>query len=247
MPYTNTYHETHDLEKVMSYAVMAQDINNDYERSTSVDHYRKVDGKDVPVLKYSNRDFMLHSLQMKKVSADEHRVFMFENIPDELQTARAKEIITYYTGLAFKALGSKINDFEKKILGFVKSGEVPTYDFGMIASMPKSYQRAVERERVESEQRVLSNESNFIGNTGDSITTKITVLRKNFIAKLGCDVVNAKDDQNNLVVFFTSKGDEFESEKTYTVKARVKRHQTSNYHSGKETVFNYVKVVDKTV
>ena len=245
MPYANTYHELHDLEKVMAYAVMAQDINSGYERNTMVDHYRKVDDYSVPVLKYSNRDIMLYSLGMKKMPADEHRIYMFESVPDELQTQRAKEIITYYTGLAFKALGSKINDFEKKILGFVKNGEVPTYDFGMIASMPKSYERAIERERVESEQRSLSSDSDFIGSTGDTITATITVLRKNFIAKLGCDVVNAKDDQNNLVVFFTSKGDEFESDKTYTIKARVKRHQMSNYHGGKENVLNYVKVVEE--
>ena len=28
-----------------------------------------------------------------------------------------------------------------------------------------------------------------------------------------------------------------------TIRGRVKRHQTSNYHEGKETVLNYVKVM----
>lgn len=240
MSYTNTYHQIHDLETVMAYAVMAHDANDGYNKST----YRFGDGSPVA---YSNRDIMLHSMQLRPFPTDEKRIFLFENTPDELQIQRARDIITYYTGLMIKALGSKINDFESKILSFVKSGEVPTYDFGMVAALPKSYARAVERDAVEKQQRALSDDSNFIGVVGDTIDIRINVLRKNYITKLGCDVINAVDANNNLVVFFTGKGELFENNNCYNIRARIKRHQISNQHSGKETVLNYVKVVDITV
>jgi len=238
MSYTNTYHQIHDLQTVMAYAVMAHDFNEGYNKST----YRVGGGNPVS---YSNRDIMLHSMDLRPFPADEDRIYLFDNEPDELQVERAKDIITYYTGLMIKALGSKINDFESKILSFVKSGEVPTFDFGMVAALPKSYERAIERDSVEKQQRALSDDSNFIGVVGDTLDVKINVLRKNYINKLGCDVINAVDTNNNLVVFFTGKGELFESGNTYNIRARVKRHQLSNQHNGKETVFNYVKVVDK--
>jgi hypothetical protein len=240
MSYTNTYHEIHPLTTVMAYAVMAHDANEGYNKAT----YRFGDGTPVA---YSNRDIILHSMQLRPFPKDEKRIFMFENTPDEQQVQRARDIITYYTGLMIKALGSKINDFESKILSFVKSGEVPTYDFGMVAALPKSYNRALERDTVEKQQRALSDDSNFIGTVGDTLDIQINILRKNYINKLGCDVINAVDGNNNLVVFFTGKGELFESGNTYKIRARVKRHQMSNQHSGKETVFNYVKVVDTTV
>ena len=240
MSYTNTYHQIHDLETVMTYAVMAHDANDGYNKST----YRFGDGSPVA---YSNRDIMLHSMQLRPFPSDEKRIFLFENTPDEQQIERARNIITYYTGLMIKALGSKINDFESKILSFVKSGEVPVYDFGMVAALPKSYARAVERDVVEKKQRELSDDSDFVGSVGDTLDIKIKVLRKNYIMKLGCDVVNAVDGNNNLMVFFTGKGELFEADNTYNIRARVKRHQMSNQHGGKETVLNYVKVVDTSV
>ena len=234
---SNTYHQVHDLNTVMAYAVMAQDINGDYVKG----NYHTQDSRV-----YSNRDIILHSMNLRNLPTDETRTFMFENIPDEDQTQRAKDIITYYTGLMIKALGTKINDFESKVLSFVKNGEVATYDFGMIASLPKSHARATERDRVESQQRALSENSDFVGVVGDTVLFDIEILRKNYINKLGCDVVNAVDRDKNLIVFFTGKGEEFENVSHCKIKARVKRHQISNQHGGKETVFNYVKVVDKS-
>lgn len=240
MPYSNTYHDVYPLLEVMAYAVMAQDVNDGYNKAT----YRFGDGSPIA---YSNRDIILHSMNLRPFPKDEKRIFMFENTPDEEQVQRARDIITYYTGLTFKALGGQINDFERQILAFINDGEVSSQNFGMIAALPKSYQRSIERDAVELEQRNLSDSSNFVGTVGSTIKVMITVMRKNYISKLGCDIVNAKDDQDNLVVFFTSKGDSFESDQKYNISARVKRHQMSNYHGGKETVVNYVKVVDKTV
>jgi hypothetical protein len=240
MPYSNTYHDVYPLLEVMAYAVMAQDVNDGYNKSTNRF------GDESPIA-YSNRDIILHSMNLRPFPKDEKRIFMFENTPDEEQVQCARDIIAYYSGLTFKALGGQINDFERQILAFINDGEVSSQNFGMIAALPKSYQRSIERDAVELEQRNLSDSSNFVGTVGSTIKVMITVMRKNYISKLGCDIVNAKDDQDNLVVFFTSKGDSFESDQKYNISARVKRHQMSNYHGGKETVVNYVKVVDKTV
>jgi len=42
-------------------------------------------------------------------------------------------------------------------------------------------------------------------------------------------------------VFFTSNADDFNGMRCGNIKGRVKRHQVSNMHGGKETVLNYVK------
>ena len=84
--------------------------------------------------------------------------------------------------------------------------------------------------------------SQFVGKVGETIDIAIDILRVNFIAKLNCWVVNARN-ADNLVVFFTSNGETFKDMASGTIRGRVKRHQTSNYHDGKETVLNYVKVM----
>jgi hypothetical protein len=101
----------------------------------------------------------------------------------------------------------------------------------------------VAREEVELEQRALSADSQHIGAIGDTVEMNLTIMRMNYIQKLDCHVVNGKDEKGNLVVFFTSKDREFMDKEQVNIRARIKRQQVSSYHSGKETVLNYVKVV----
>jgi hypothetical protein len=168
--------------------------------------------------------------------------FWFENVADEEDYEVADTIISYYTGLMLKAMGATINDFEQKVLGLVKAGNVAANEFGIVASLPKSYFRSVERDAVEAQQRALSDDSQYVGKIGDTVELAIDVLRCNFIQKLNCHVVNARAG-NDLIVFFTSNANDFDGMRCGNIKGRVKRHQTSNYHGGKETVLNYVKKI----
>ena len=237
------YKTTYPLRDVMAASVMAYRLNGDEYITNTVSEYDSDD--NYVVRKHTNKHLMLYSVT--DVTPSDNLMhpkvnFFFDNVADAEDYAVADEIISYYQGLVLKAMGATINEFEQKILGLIKSGKVAANEFGIVASLPKSYFRSIERDRVESKQRELSDDSQYIGKVGETVDIAIEVLRVNFIQKLNCSVVNARAG-NDLIVFFTNKADEFISTQRGNIRGRVKRQQTSNYHGGKETVLNYVKVL----
>jgi hypothetical protein len=250
------FNATHPLQDVMALAVMAQRINNDY-----LTHDESVAGvygdltephgmrclEPHAVKRYSNKNLMRfgmgYNLPNKLTDEDGNPLYGTQNVADEEDLEQAQEIISYYQGLMLKALSSQVNSFEEKVLHIVQENAVSLKDFGILASLIKSYTRSVAREEVELEQRALSADSQHIGAIGDTVEIDLTIMRMNYIQKLDCHVVNGKDEKGNLVVFFTSKDKEFMDKEQVNIRARIKRQQVSSYHGGKETVLNYVKVV----
>ena len=245
----NMHQVTYALEDVMALAVMAQRINDDYLTHDETEPYNM--SGDLTVLptvkRYSNKNLMRFGMDIglpnKLQDANGIPLYGTQNVADEEDLERAQEIIAYYQGLVMKALGDQINSFEEKILRIVRENRASHRDFGIIASLIKSYTRSVAREEVELEQRALSVDSQHIGAVGDTVEIDLNIMRMNFIQKLDCHIVNGNDGKGNLVVFFTSKDKEFMDKEKVKIRARVKRQQVSTYHSGKETVFNYVKVI----
>jgi hypothetical protein len=254
---------TYPLLDVMAYAVMAADINNgEYLKEIKRVYPNRNEAhgflpelRDTAIKAYANKAIMTVAIPgatpkyMNKLTSEKRckGTPQLEKYATSKPTAKQKklagEIISHYQGLMFKAIGGKINEFEQKVLDVVKRGEINTFEFGIVASLPKSYVRSVERDKVEREQRALSVDSKHIGRPKDKVELDVEILRVNFIASLNCHVVNAKDTAGNLIVFFTSKGSEFTDIKDMKVNARVKRHQVSTYHGGNETVLNYVKKI----
>ena len=242
------FNATHPLQDVMALAVMAQRINNDY-----LTHDESVAGvygdltAPPAVKRYSNKNLMRfgmgYNLPNKLTDEDGNPLYGTQNVADEEDLEQAQEIISYYQGLMLKALSSQVNSFEEKVLHIVQENAVSLKDFGILASLIKSYTRSVAREEVELEQRALSADSQHIGAIGDTVEMNLTIMRMNYIQKLDCHVVNGKDEKGNLVVFFTSKDLMFKDIPQVNIRARIKRQQVSSYHGGKETVLNYVKVV----
>ena len=236
------YNTTYPLRDVMAASVMAYRLNGDEYVTHTVTEYdwAREDDNHI-ILKHANKHLMLFTVTDATPPRNFNcNDFWFENVPDEEDYEVADSIISYYTGLMFKAIGSTINDFEQKVLDIVKNNLVSATDFGIVASLPKSYFRSIERDAVEAQQRILSDASTFVGRVGDTVELAIDVLRCNFIQKLNCYVVNARTG-NDLIVFFTSNADDFNGMRCGNIKGRVKRHQVSNMHGGKETVLNYVK------
>ncbi len=154
----------------------------------------------------------------------------------------AQDIKQYYKGLALKAMGGKINDFEQKVLEIINKDTVEPQEVGIVTSLPKSYFRSIDRDLVNENLFKVSKGSKHIGNEGDGLKLQITCLSTSFIQRLGCHIVTALDTNNNIVIFFTGKSpDQFEG--TINVSCKVKRHQVSRFHGGNETVVNYVKVI----
>ena len=254
---------TYPLLDVMAYAVMATHINSgEYLKETkrvypvkkgTVETYDTYPESEIKA--YANKAIMIVAIpgaapkymnkntSHKRCKGTPQLAKYATYKPTAKHKKLAGEIISYYQGLMFKAIGGKINEFEQKVLDVVKRGEITTFNFGIVASLPKSYVRGIKRDEVEREQRALSVDSKHIGKPKDKVELDVEILRVNFIASLNCHVVNAKDTKDNLIVFFTSKGSEFENTKDMKVNARVKRHQVSSYHGGNETVLNYVKKI----
>ena len=214
--------QTFDLKTVMTFAVAAQEQNGDYI------NYGKLTNKMI--------------IQSYLGILDDNRALYVDHITDSV-TNIAEDIIQYYKGLTFKAMGNKINDFEQKILSIINSGVIDQRDIGLIASLPKSYNRAVKRDVTDTQMRKLSTTSIYIGTIGEDVESEIRILNCSFIQKLQCHVVNAEMN-GNVVCFFTKHNADHWGD-TCAIKGKVKRHQTSNFHGGKETVLNYVKKVDK--
>jgi len=235
------YNTTYPLRDVMAASVMAYRLNGDEYVTNTVAEYDEND-KHV-IRKHANKHLMLFTITDATPPRNFNcNDFWFENVADEEDYEVADTIISYYTGLMLKAISGNINDFEQRVLNLVKADCVSANDFGIVASLPKSYFRSVERDAVEAQQRVLSDDSQYVGKIGETVELAIDVLRCNFIQKLNCYVVNARTG-NNLIVFFTSNANDFDGMRCGNIKGRVKRHQNSNYHGGKETVLNYVKKI----
>jgi hypothetical protein len=173
---------------------------------------------------------------------DDSRAVFVDHVTAECEEI-AEQMIQYYKGLTFKAMGAKINDFEQKVLGLINCKLVDRRDIGVIASLPKAYFRSVKRDATDTKMRKLSTTSIHIGTIGQEVESTINILNCSFIQSLQCHVVNA-EISGNIVCFFTKHPAEHWGE-SCTIKGKVKRHQTSKFHNGKETVLNYVKTVDK--
>jgi len=214
--------KTFDLKTVMMYSIAAYKQNGDSYNNTS--------GLQ------SNKNIIMSYLGI----LDDSRASFVDHITEECEEITDK-IIQYYKGLTFKAMGNKINGFEQRVLDIIQSGVVDRRDLGIIASLPKSYFRAIRRDVTDMQLRQLSTSSKHLGKEGDEVQGIIKVLHCSFIQKLQCYVVNATLGED-IVVFFTKHAADHWGE-SCTIKAKVKRHQTSKFHKGKETVINYVKVV----
>ena len=217
---------TFDLKLVMTYAVAAFKQNQE--------EYINYPGPD----SVTNKTLILSHLGV----LSEHQTAFVDTVTQDCE-ATAEDIIKYYRGLTFKAMGAKINDFEQKVLNLIQTGVVDRRDIGVVASLPKAYKRAVKRDAKDIEMRRLSTTSEYLGREGDKLRGEIQVINCSFIQRLACYIVNARMDQD-IVCFFTKHGAEHWGD-ACTVEGKVKRHQTSKFHGGKETVLNYVKVVNE--
>ena len=216
--------QTFDLKLVMLYAVAAH-----MQNSEEYINYGLVSNKTI--------------IQTHLNTIDQSRQVFVDHVTQQCEDV-AEDIIQYYKGLTFKALGNKINDFEQKVLGLINCKQVDYRDIGVIASLPKAYFRSVKRDATDTLMRKLSTTSIHIGTLGEDITGTINILNCSFIQRLQCHIVNAEMN-GNIICFFT-KHDATHWSDTCEIKGKVKRHQTSKFHSGKETVLNYVKRVDKS-
>ena len=107
------------------------------------------------------------------------------------------------------------------------------FDLAVIASLPNSYVRAVERDNVD--QRIKFATGGFIGKAGDKITQKIEVVKQIWSTKWDTHYITGINDKDQ-VLFFSHKN-LLEVGKSVTIEGTVKSHREDS------TQLNRVKVI----
>ena len=119
-------------------------------------------------------------------------------------------------------------------------------DFGFVACVYVTMDRAENREKNKKEAKVAASSSEYIGELKKRSEFFVKLVAVNYSQNVGCHIFKVRDRKGNHGVFFSSAGPEelgVKLNECFLAKMTPKRHSVSEYHGGKETIFNRVKVV----
>jgi hypothetical protein len=125
----------------------------------------------------------------------------------------------------------------------VVSGMITKSDFGFVACVYSTMERAEVREVKKAEAKEAASNSAYMGSIKKRAEFFVKLIGKKYSDNVGCYIYKVKDQKGNLGVFFSSDADLAKVEDCFLAKMTPKRHSVNDYHGGKETVFNRVKVV----
>ncbi|MDB4378477.1 hypothetical protein N9Z41_01775 [bacterium] len=235
------------FKEVMTIAVTANRILGGYVRESTFYCLYETGGYDLDAL--SNKAIIRSSLLEKdsKVSeAEQEAIKKLDLTPTAEDISTTDEICEYIEGLAMKALGGKFEGYEAEVYKIFEEEEIVPYQFGLLASFPKSFERIAKQEKVEMDVIKTCANSQWIAEPGSKIESEITVVNYIYSRNYNAHIYTAKTPENNLVTFWSQKDtDELAPVgKTINIKAKVKRIGESRFYDGvKETQLNHVKKV----
>jgi len=214
---------------IWSSAAYAFRINGGYARDTDLH------------LKYNNDDNTTRHISEECRVANQilaHYAIMHPEIMSPEDHRQGKDMLAHFSGLIFKGLSMKLNDFEKAVLQAVERKDWNAVTdikqhFGIVCSLPKSYSRDVARQVIES--RISDYNSQHVGNVKERLQLNIKVLRNIYSGKWETNYITAVTD-NNEVLFFAYR-EQLEIEKDYSITGTVKAHRNEG-----QTQLNRVKV-----
>ena len=159
--------------------------------------------------------------------------------PDQLtdeDKELGEEVRSYFKGLMFQIIsGKKLNDFLNTALTIANRDIIEDkFDIAVIASLPQSYEKAKGMDNAMNKIRFAS--GGYAGAVGEKITCNVEILKVIFSQRWNSFVVNAINDQEQVLFFFTGKG-QFTAGQTMKIQGKVKAHRDN------QTQLNYVKVV----
>jgi len=163
---------------------------------------------------------------------------------------KAQEALVWLQGKANITGYASESDFDRSmrmltIGGYrnVAPGMITKSDFGFVACVYSTMERAAGREKNKEVVKEAASTSEYIGKLKSRAEFFVKLVGKKYSDNIGCYIYNVKDQKGNLGVFFSSDADLAKLEDCFLAKMTPKRHSVNNYHGGKETVFNRVKVV----
>jgi hypothetical protein len=206
----------YNADDVWAAACQAQQVNGSYVKLSALTENQLTTGVR------SNRELIVSLMEDTTKITDENR-------------EQGLKVRKYYQGLTFKVLkGIKLNDFDNNVM-LISNRDVITenFDLAVIASLPNSYVRAVERDNVD--QRIKFATGGFIGKAGDKITQKIEIVKQIWSTKWDTHYITGINDKDQ-VLFFSHKN-LLEVGKSVTIEGTVKSHREDS------TQLNRVKVI----
>jgi hypothetical protein len=155
------------------------------------------------------------------------------------------QVRQHYKALTFKALqGGWMSDFDKSAMALADKDIITDMkDFGMIASLPKSYDRAMVKKGQEDRIALESKTSIAIGKVKDRLDLDVTVLRTFLSHKYNCYFITAKTSTGSIV-FFASSTVHPKVDTDLKIKGTVKCHRTDD-DGLVTTQLNRVKVMEE--
>ena len=116
-------------------------------------------------------------------------------------------------------------------------------DFGMIASLPKAFDRAVIKKGQEDRIAEETKTSTAIGKVKQRLELDVTVLRTFLSHKYGCYFITAKTSTDS-VIFFASSTINPKVDTELKIKGTVKGHRTDD-DGLVTTQLNRVKIMEE--
>lgn len=160
-------------------------------------------------------------------------------IQDDVEAARA--IIHHYRRLTFGVIADNLGDYMQRVFANTQTPEIGFKDFAVVASVPNTYYKEIEKKRLEKEIKATRQE--HMGTVGETTTIDVRYIGVRFIPKLTCFGHDAITSTGYLVNFL-SKQKLAEVGTTQKIRAKIKAHGVNFTTKTKETQLNYVKVVD---
>ena len=175
-----------NADDVWAAAYQAQQVNGSYIKLSALTEGQLTNGVR------SNRELIVSLMEDTTKITDENR-------------EQGLKVRKYYQGLTFKVLkGIKLNDFDNNVM-LISNRDVinENFDLAVIASLPNSYVRAVERDNVD--QRIKFATGGYISKPGLKATLiKLEVLKSIFSHKYNVNFITGITPADE-VVFFSYK------------------------------------------
>tara|TARA_B100000963_G_scaffold359806_1_gene388294 strand:- start:7258 stop:8001 length:744 start_codon:yes stop_codon:yes gene_type:complete len=235
------FEDQYNLKDLLALSVAVNRINDGYIKK---DANIEIDDNDVQV-KLPNLFIINNHLKIEKFKTTAIKNTL-ETYYDDVEVLESDSedvdhMIRYFKGLSLKAIKRNISDFEKNILSIIKKDYVQYKDIGIIASLPSVFANGQKQRAFNKYEKQLAKSSNHVGTLHERDSFEVEIIHKKYIWRSSSYLYVAKEDNTNLVKFFSSLGDVNVGD-TIKITAYVKDHTKGKISGGNETYFNRVKI-----
>ena len=204
---------THSVDNVWAAAVAAQRINGSYVKETMY----KVDpemSSNTVVDKRRNRDIMVDILANPAVLT----------VEDIAQGQECRKFLQ--NDITFRALKNKLTEFDgsvSKVLAVTEEFDTVKHklELAVVACLPASHQRALERQAVQDRVRQTSGE--HVGNPGDKVQLDVEIIKSNYSQQWNTWYATGVTPDNSAVFFAYRQ--ELARGAKHTIQGTVKAHR----------------------